>query len=78
MARGEKAHAHFLPGNSNDFHVPPRNVKACCNFAAEHRRLRQERLAAFRKYTADVHGGGFSERGHLVEMEEASMDFVVR
>jgi hypothetical protein len=48
------------------------------NFAAEHRRLQQERRAAFRKYIADVNEGRFPDRGHLVEMEAPLLDEVVR
>ena len=48
------------------------------NFAAEHRRLQAERLAAFREYIADVQEGRFPERSHLVEMEAALLDEVVR
>lgn len=57
---------------------PPRHAKAYRNFAAEHRRLQQERLAAFREYVADVQEGRFPERGHLVEMEAPLLDEVVR
>ncbi|MEI9893494.1 MAG: 3-methyl-2-oxobutanoate hydroxymethyltransferase [Chthoniobacter sp.] len=57
---------------------PPRHAKAYRNFAAEHRRLQAERLAAFREYIADVHEGRFPERCHLVEMEGAVLDEVVR
>lgn len=57
---------------------PPRHAKAYRNFAAEHRRLQQERLAAFREYIADVHGGHFPEPGHLVEMEAGVLEEVVR
>ena len=48
---------------------PPRHAKAYRNFAAEHRRLQQERLAAFREYIADVQEGRFPERGHVVEID---------
>ena len=48
------------------------------HFAAEHRRLHQERLAAFREYIADVNEGRFPERSHLVEMEAPFLDEVVR
>jgi 3-methyl-2-oxobutanoate hydroxymethyltransferase len=48
------------------------------NFAAEHRRLQQERLAAFCEYIADVNDGRFPERGHLVELEAPLLDEVVR
>ena len=57
---------------------PPRHAKAYRNFAAEHRRLQQERIAAFREYIADVQVGRFPERGHLVEMETPFLDEVVR
>jgi len=57
---------------------PPRHAKAYRNFAAEHRRLQQERLAAFREYIADVHEGRFPQRSHLVEMEAALLEEVTR
>src|SRR3954451_12297421 len=37
----------------------PRHAKAYRDFAAEHRRLQQERVAAFSEYIADVHSGQF-------------------
>ena len=57
---------------------PPRHAKAYRNFAAEHRRLQQERLAAFREYIADVQEGRFPENGHLVEMDASLLDSAVR
>ena len=57
---------------------PPRHAKAYRNFAAEHRRLQAERIAAFREYVADVQSGQFPERSHLVEMEAPLLDEVVR
>src|SRR5436190_560412 len=57
---------------------PPRHAKAYRNFAAEHRRLQQERLAAFREYIADVQEGRFPERSHLVEMGAPLLDEVMR
>jgi len=56
----------------------PRHAKAYRNFAAEHRRLQAERLAAFREYIADVHEGHFPNRSHLVEMEAGLLDEVTR
>ncbi len=56
----------------------PRHAKAYRNFAAEHRRLQAERLAAFQEYIADVNEGRFPERGNLVEMEATLLDEVVR
>jgi 3-methyl-2-oxobutanoate hydroxymethyltransferase len=57
---------------------PPRHAKAYRNFAAEHRRLQDERLAAFREYIADVQEGRFPEHGHLVEMEAPLFEEAVR
>ena len=57
---------------------PPRHAKAYRDFAAEHRRLQRERLAAFSEYVADVKEGRFPVRGHLVEMDEAALEKVVR
>jgi 3-methyl-2-oxobutanoate hydroxymethyltransferase len=57
---------------------PPRHAKAYRNFAAEHRRLQQERTAAFREYVADVQQGRFPERSHLVEMEADFLEEVMR
>src|SRR5215218_6976810 len=53
---------------------PPRHAKAYRNFAAEHRRLQQERIGAFREYIADVREGRFPERSHLVEMEPTLLE----
>lgn len=57
---------------------PPRHAKAYRDFAAEHRRLQAERLAAFREYIGDVNGGRFPERSHLVEMDAPLLDEVMR
>jgi 3-methyl-2-oxobutanoate hydroxymethyltransferase len=56
----------------------PRHAKAYRNFAAEHARLQLERVAAFREYIADVNADRFPERSHLVEMETALLDEVMR
>src|SRR6187431_1753292 len=56
----------------------PRHAKAYRNFAAEHRRLQQERLAAFREYIADVHEGRFPARSNLIEMESSKLDETIR
>src|SRR5438034_1356943 len=47
-------------------------------FIVEDRRLQQERVAAFSEYIADVNEGRFPERCHLVEMDAALLDEVVR
>jgi 3-methyl-2-oxobutanoate hydroxymethyltransferase len=57
---------------------PPRHAKAYRNFLKEHRRLQQERIAAFGEYVADVREGRFPEQCHLVEMEPQLLDEVVR
>lgn len=57
---------------------PPRHAKAYRNFAAEHRRLQEERVAAFREYIGDVQAGRFPARANLVEMEAPLLDEVVR
>src|SRR5678815_3084777 len=56
----------------------PRHAKAYRNFLEEHRRLQRERVAAFSEYVADVKEGRFPERKHLVEMDEAVLQEVVR
>lgn len=56
----------------------PRHAKAYRDFAAEHRRLQQERIAAFREYIGDVREGRFPEREHLVEMEDGTLQEVLR
>lgn len=53
---------------------PPRHAKTYRNFAAEHRRLQQERIAAFREYIADVKDGHFPEQKHLIEMKAQSLE----
>src|SRR6187401_3177971 len=57
---------------------PPRHAKAYRNFAAERRRLQEERIAAFTEYIADVKEGRFPERGNLIEMEEKVLEEVVQ
>lgn len=57
---------------------PPRHAKTYRDFAAEHRRLQQERISAFQEYIADVREGKFPARGHLVEMDAALLNQVVQ
>jgi 3-methyl-2-oxobutanoate hydroxymethyltransferase len=57
---------------------PPRHAKTYRNFAAEHRRLQEERTAAFREYIADVQSGQFPEPRHLVEMDPQLLQEVTR
>lgn len=56
----------------------PRHAKAYRNFAAEHRRLQEERTGAFREYIADVREGRFPEPGNLIAMDPALLASVIR
>jgi 3-methyl-2-oxobutanoate hydroxymethyltransferase len=56
----------------------PRHAKAYRNFAAEHRRLQQERIAAFSEYISDVQQGRFPDPSNLIEMDGAILDEVRR
>ena len=56
----------------------PRHAKAYRNFAAEYRRLQEERVAAFREYIADVNEGRFPDRSNLIEMDNALLEEVTR
>jgi 3-methyl-2-oxobutanoate hydroxymethyltransferase len=57
---------------------PPRHAKVYRNFLAEHRRLQEERVAAFKEYIADVNEGRFPAPCHLIEMDAKLLDEVVR
>jgi len=47
----------------------PRHAKAYRDFAAEFRRLQDERISAFSEYVDDVKNGAFPEDGNLIEMD---------
>ena len=55
----------------------PRHAKAYRNFLAEHRRLQDERVAAFREFASDVVGGRFPERTNLISVEENVLKEIV-
>jgi len=57
---------------------PPRHAKAYRNFVEEHRRLQRERVAAFAEYIEDVKSGRFPESRHLVEMDDAVLQKLIR
>jgi len=57
---------------------PPRHAKTYRNFAAEYRRLQQERINAFREYIDDVQNNQFPTPAHLVEMDESRLQEVIR
>ncbi len=54
----------------------PRHAKPYRNFAAEFRRLQEERIAAFSEYIDDVQNGAFPESGHLVELQDGLLEEV--
>ena len=56
----------------------PRHAKSYRNFAAEYRRLQNERIAAFSEYIADVKEDRFPGRDHLTEMDAALLDELKR
>ena len=49
----------------------PRHAKAYRNFLQEHKRLQDERIAAFKEYADDVKSGRFPDASHLVALDEA-------
>lgn len=55
----------------------PRHAKAYRNFAAENRRLQDERIAAFGEYIADVQGGTFPSKENLLNMDEELLKEVI-
>jgi 3-methyl-2-oxobutanoate hydroxymethyltransferase len=56
----------------------PRHAKTYRNFTEEHRRLQQERIAAFKEFIADVNEGRFPDKSHLIEMDSRLLDEAVR
>ncbi len=56
----------------------PRHAKAYRDFAAENRRLQQERISAFQEYVADVQNGNFPQACHQVEMAAPLLEEVIR
>lgn len=57
----------------NRGHIP-RHAKRYRNFAAEHDRLQQERIAAYGEYIADIKSGAFPAKGHVVGMKDNEFD----
>src|SRR6185503_2621010 len=56
----------------------PRHARAYRDFLKEYQRLQQERIAAFKEYAADVTSGQFPESKHLVSMEDAVLQEVIK
>jgi 3-methyl-2-oxobutanoate hydroxymethyltransferase len=52
----------------------PRHAKAYRDFAAEYRRLQEERVAAFREYIEDVRENRFPEGSHLIDTDDPTLD----
>jgi 3-methyl-2-oxobutanoate hydroxymethyltransferase len=51
----------------------PRHSKKYRDFAAEYRRLQEERIAAFREYRNDIESGQYPEKRHLVGIEDEEL-----
>jgi len=52
----------------------PRHSKVYRNFAAEHDRLQQERIAAFTEFREDVETLAYPEDRHVIHMDPAELD----
>jgi 3-methyl-2-oxobutanoate hydroxymethyltransferase len=52
----------------------PRHAKIYRDFAAEYKRLQNERVAAFKEFSADVESGAFPETKHLVSMKDGEYE----
>ncbi|MFK7769262.1 MAG: 3-methyl-2-oxobutanoate hydroxymethyltransferase [Mariniblastus sp.] len=56
----------------------PRHAKSYRDFSAEHKRLQQERVAAFQEYAADVVDGRFPDRSNTIEMKDDVLSEVIK
>ena len=56
---------------------PPRHAKPYRDFAAEHRRLQDERVSAFSEYIADVKEGQFPAQSNLVGIDDEVLAEVI-
>ncbi len=52
----------------------PRHAKIYRDFAVEYKRLQQERVTAFKEFSADVESGAFPETKHLVRMKDGEYE----
>jgi 3-methyl-2-oxobutanoate hydroxymethyltransferase len=72
MGGGAAGHAQYLFTDDvlgqNRGHVP-RHAKVYADFAAEHDRLQQMRIAAMKAFADEVHGGAYPSAEYLVEAE---------
>jgi 3-methyl-2-oxobutanoate hydroxymethyltransferase len=74
MGAGSAGHAQYLFSDDvlgqNRGRVP-RHAKVYADFAAEHDRLQQMRVAAMQRYAADVRDGSYPAAQHLVDCDAA-------
>lgn len=77
MGAGAAGHAQYLFADDvlgqNTGHLP-RHAKVYADFAAEHARLQQMRIAAMRHFADDVHGGSYPAPQYLVDSETDVVD----
>ncbi len=77
MGAGAAGHAQYLFSDDvlgqNTGHVP-RHAKVYADFAAEHARLQQMRIAAMRHFVDDVHEGLYPAPQYLVDSEAEVVD----
>jgi 3-methyl-2-oxobutanoate hydroxymethyltransferase len=77
MGAGPHADAQYLFAEDVLGHTAghkPRHGKTYRNFAAEFQRLQQERIAAFKEFTADVNTGRYPAPEHVVPISDAEFD----
>ncbi len=77
MGAGPHADAQYLFSEDVLGHTAghrPRHAKTYRNFAAEFARLRQERVAAYREFVADVNTGAYPAPQHVVSIDDAEFD----
>lgn len=74
MGAGVGAHAQYLFSSDilgySDWWTP-RHAKQYRDFKAEHERLQNERVAAFREFLTDVDSGGYPQPEHNVGVSDA-------
>ncbi len=73
MGAGPHADAQYLFAEDVLGYNPnhrPRHSKVYRNFAAEHARLQQERIAAFREFISDVQTGDYPQPEHVVPIKD--------
>ena len=56
----------------------PRHAKKYRNLKVDYDRIQQERIAAFKEYSDEVHSGAFPEQQHIVESKPEVLDEFVK